>query len=65
MQIVHNVTQVITEFILVDDEGNVIDRKRGQSETGILSKDEFDKMYEQLVKFKDNWSDEVCQPDSE
>ena len=65
MQIVHNITQVITEFLLVDEDGNVIDRRRGQNDIQVLKIEEFEQAFNQLIEARDNWRQEVCPPDSE
>ena len=65
MKVVHNVTQVMTEFLLIDDDGNVIDRRRGQNETGKLTKEEFDKIFDQLIEFREQYRIQTCPPDSE
>ena len=61
MQIVHNITQITTEFLLVDDEGNTIDRKTVQNGIQVLSEDEFIEAYKQLIDFRDQWRKEKCQ----
>ena len=61
MQIVHNITQITTEFLLVDDEGNTIDRKTVQNGIQVLNGIEFQEAFNQLVEFRNEWREEKCQ----
>jgi len=60
--ILHNATVVQSEFLQRDDDGNIVDRKQVQSTINALTKDEFIKLFEMLVEFRDDWESK-CQPD--
>ena len=62
--IIHNITRITTELCLIDEDGNVAERKTGQQDISVLSEDEFMKAYAQIQEFKESWEQE-CQAQSE
>ena len=62
--IIHNITRITTELCLIDEDGNVAERKNGQQDISVLDVNEFTKAYEQITEFKEAWEKE-CQAQSE
>ncbi len=62
--IIHNITRITTELCLIDDDGNVAERKTGQQDISVLDESEFVKAYAQITEFKEAWETE-CLAQSE
>ena len=58
--IIHNITRIVTELCLIDDDGNVAERKTGQQDISVLKEDEFVKARQQILEWKEAWEKE-CQ----
>lgn len=50
--IIYNTTWLTTELLVVDSDGNVINRKRASQSVSALTQDEFVAAYNQIVKAK-------------